>query len=75
MPEEPVAWGPTTTVNDAIVAWREHGWEDSLAQDRWPLRELVGKPHPQIDRPQRIRLAVQAVRGLSRHTARSAVVG
>ncbi len=28
MPEEPVAWGPTTTVNDAIAAWREHGWED-----------------------------------------------
>jgi hypothetical protein len=28
VPEEPVAWGPTTTVNDAIAAWREHGWED-----------------------------------------------
>ena len=28
VPEEPVAWGPTTTVNDAIAAWRENGWED-----------------------------------------------
>jgi hypothetical protein len=26
--EEPVKWGPTTTVNDAIAAWRENGWED-----------------------------------------------
>jgi hypothetical protein len=25
VPEEPVAWGPTTTVNDAIAAWRETG--------------------------------------------------
>lgn len=28
VPEEPVRWGPTTTVNDAIRAWRENGWED-----------------------------------------------
>lgn len=28
VPEEPVAWGAPTTVNDAIAAWRENGWED-----------------------------------------------
>jgi integrase len=27
-PEEPKVWGATTTVNDAIAAWRENGWED-----------------------------------------------
>ncbi|MGH9109456.1 MAG: tyrosine-type recombinase/integrase [Acidimicrobiales bacterium] len=26
--EEPRRWGPTTTVNDAILAWRDNGWED-----------------------------------------------
>jgi len=28
VPEEPVRWGPTTTINDAITAWRDNGWED-----------------------------------------------
>ncbi len=28
VPEGPVRWGPTTTVNDAIAAWRDNGWED-----------------------------------------------
>jgi len=26
--EEPRLWGPSTTVNDAISAWRDNGWED-----------------------------------------------
>jgi len=28
IPEEPTAWGPTTTINDAITAWKANGWED-----------------------------------------------
>lgn len=28
VPEVPREWGPTTTVNDAIAAWRDNGWED-----------------------------------------------
>lgn len=28
VPEERVTWGPTTTVNDAIRAWKDNGWED-----------------------------------------------
>jgi hypothetical protein len=28
VPEEPMRWGPTTTVNDAIAAWNESGWSD-----------------------------------------------
>ena len=28
VPEEPVRWGVTTTVNDAIAAWKENGWDD-----------------------------------------------
>jgi integrase len=27
IPEEPVRWGPTTTINDAISAWRNNGWD------------------------------------------------
>jgi integrase len=26
--EEPTKWGPKTTVNDAIAAWKENGWQD-----------------------------------------------
>jgi len=26
--EEPVVWGPTTIINDAIEAWRDNGWDD-----------------------------------------------
>lgn len=26
--EEPKLWGPSTTVNDAIAAWQQDGWED-----------------------------------------------
>jgi len=26
--EEPSKWGPTTTINDAITAWKLNGWED-----------------------------------------------
>lgn len=26
--EEPKLWGPSTTVNDAIWAWRDNGWDD-----------------------------------------------
>jgi integrase len=28
IPEEPTRWGPTTTVNDAIAAWKDNGWDD-----------------------------------------------
>lgn len=28
VPEAPAAWGPTTTINDAIVAWKDNGWDD-----------------------------------------------
>ncbi len=28
IPEDPVEWGPTTTINDAIAAWRDNGWSD-----------------------------------------------
>jgi integrase len=27
-PDQPVVWGPTTTINDAIAAWQLNGWED-----------------------------------------------
>lgn len=26
--EEPREWGPATTVNDAVAAWRHNGWDD-----------------------------------------------
>jgi integrase len=26
--DEPSQWGPKTTVNDAITAWKENGWQD-----------------------------------------------
>jgi len=26
--DEPTQWGPKTTVNDAIAAWKENGWQD-----------------------------------------------
>ncbi len=26
--DEPSQWGPKTTVNDAIAAWKENGWQD-----------------------------------------------
>jgi len=26
--DEPKAWGPSTTINDAIEAWRDNGWDD-----------------------------------------------
>lgn len=26
--EAPTVWGPTTTINDAITAWKANGWED-----------------------------------------------
>jgi integrase len=28
IPEAPVTWGPTATINDAVAAWRENGWDD-----------------------------------------------
>jgi integrase len=28
VPEERVRWGPTTTINDTIEAWRDNGWDD-----------------------------------------------
>ena len=34
VPEEPVCWGPTTTVNDAVIAWRNNGWEDLSPKTR-----------------------------------------
>ena len=34
VPEEPTRWGPTTTVNDAIEAWRANGWEDLSPKTR-----------------------------------------
>lgn len=30
--EEPTKWGPTTTINDAIAAWRDNGWDDLSAK-------------------------------------------
>jgi integrase len=27
-PQDPRAWGPRTTINDAIAAWRDNGWDD-----------------------------------------------
>jgi hypothetical protein len=27
-PGEPSEWGPTTTINEAIAAWQQNGWED-----------------------------------------------
>jgi integrase len=26
--EEPREWGPRTTINDAVAAWRDNGWDD-----------------------------------------------
>lgn len=34
VPEEPIRWGPTTTLNDAIKAWTENGWEDLSPKTR-----------------------------------------
>jgi integrase len=34
VPEEPVRWGPTTTVNDAVIAWRDNGWDDLSPKTR-----------------------------------------
>jgi hypothetical protein len=53
MPEAPVAWGPTTTVNDAIAAWRENGWEDLSPKTAgrykscWEnhIRNSIGRQH------------------------------
>jgi integrase len=28
VPEAPTVWGPMTTINDAITAWKANGWED-----------------------------------------------
>jgi integrase len=28
IPEAPTMWGPTTTLNDAVTAWKANGWED-----------------------------------------------
>lgn len=28
MPEEPTRWGASTTINNAIAAWRDNGWDD-----------------------------------------------
>jgi integrase len=28
VPEEPIRWGPSTTINDAIEAWKANGWGD-----------------------------------------------
>lgn len=28
IPETPTAWGPATTINDAVAAWRDNGWDD-----------------------------------------------
>jgi hypothetical protein len=51
IPEGPVAWGPTTTINDAIAAWRANGWEDlspktaGWDESAWKnhIRESIGK--------------------------------
>ena len=42
-PEAPKEWGPSTTVNDAIAAWRENGWEESCAQDQGDATRAAGK--------------------------------
>lgn len=49
--EEPKSWGLSTTVNDAITAWSENGWEDLSPktarryQDVWDnhIRSSVGR--------------------------------
>lgn len=51
VPEAPTKWGPTTTLNDAIEAWKDNGWEDlsektvmdyQCAWDRH-IRSTIGK--------------------------------
>ncbi len=36
-PEQPIEWGPTTTINDAIAAWQTKRLGGPLSQDRPPL--------------------------------------
>src|SRR3984957_8511777 len=51
IPEAPKEWGPTATVNDAIAAWRENGWEDLSPKTRgryescWEvhIRQSIGR--------------------------------
>jgi integrase len=51
VPEEPVRWGSTTTVNDAVIAWRNNGWDDLSPKTRrdyestWEryIRPSIGK--------------------------------
>lgn len=49
--EERKSWGPTTTINDAIAAWRVNGWQDLSPkttiryQDVWDthIRSSIGR--------------------------------
>jgi hypothetical protein len=38
--EDEQAWGPTTTINDAIQGWKQNGWQD-LSPDTVPGYEGV----------------------------------
>ncbi len=42
--EESRAWGPTTTVNDAIEGWRDNGWDD-LSPSTIRRYESIWKVH------------------------------
>ncbi len=43
--EERSQWNGQTTINDALLAWRENGWE-ALTNDHQPLSEHVEHPYP-----------------------------
>jgi len=44
VPAEPTVWGPATTVNDAIRAWRDNGWDD-LSHETARHHESVWRVH------------------------------
>jgi hypothetical protein len=47
MPDPSPQWGPTTTVNDAITAWKANGWSDlspNTASDYETVRSEERRP-------------------------------
>jgi len=42
-PEETRAWGPSTTINDAIEGWRENGWADLSPKTVRGYEEIWGR--------------------------------
>jgi hypothetical protein len=49
-PEEPIRWGPTTTVNDAIATWRRDGMARPVAEDSARLRVDLDAVYRAVDR-------------------------